>query len=501
MTTRGIEDPIRWRDLSTSHVRNTTSLPKTIECEIGETAQRLATMLPPDDLRLAQIRRRLTPLLPQSGARAPRVLRPSIQIALLLIASMGLGGVATAVTGRFLGWRRATGTTLTPGLTATLTTAEGRETRRWRVAVDTPAKLDLIVGPEGTALAVREGRAEITPADPGDGARVVVPPGSPGREAERDFVPPHESVLPGPQPLPPKAWPPDPLPATPGSLTAPAPARGKKEASDDRARMPVPRARAHHDLDRAIAVSALALAETEEPTAQRKNRDSVVPPNATVEGAAVTPPRFEPPVRPAVPASVLAGPIAAAGPVPSRMSVSAPLHRGTAALPPQLGLESSNEAAMLVLAFRRLRTEHDPLAALALIDEHDRRFGRRGLAREAALARAEALLALGRSGAALGVLDELSLSGSSIDRRAALARAELRAAKDRTSDAIRDFDVVLQGGLDDQLGARALYGRAVVRGAAGDAAGARDDLREYLKRFSAGPRRGDAMAMLRGLGG
>jgi hypothetical protein len=153
-------------------------------------------------------------------------------------------------------------------------------------------------------------------------------------------------------------------------------------------------------------------------------------------------------------------------------------------------------------AFRRLRTAHDPIGALALIDAYDHLSEHRGLSREATLARAEALLALGRKGAALTVLDGLKLNGSSIDRRVALARAELRAAESRrAAEAIRDFDLVLESDLDDGLGARALYGRALLREATGDLAGARADLRDHLKRFSDDARRREVTVMLDRLGG
>jgi hypothetical protein len=253
VTPRDTEDPIRWRDLPTSGGTTTADLPRTIEGEIGDAARLLGIQVVSDDLRLAQIRRRLTSRRDRSAAETPRVLRPSIRITLLLIASMGLGGVATAVTGRFLGWRRATGTKATPGLIAKLTTIKGRETRRWRVAVDAPARLDLIVGPEETVVAVLEGRAEIAPADPADGAGVMVLPGSPWRGTGRESMPPRAPTSPDLQPHVPTASPPSPVSPAPGSSTPRAPARGTKEASRGAAHMPSPGARAHSDPDRTIA--------------------------------------------------------------------------------------------------------------------------------------------------------------------------------------------------------------------------------------------------------
>jgi hypothetical protein len=152
-------------------------------------------------------------------------------------------------------------------------------------------------------------------------------------------------------------------------------------------------------------------------------------------------------------------------------------------------------------ALRRLRADRDPKGALAQIDERDRRFPGGALTREAALARAEALLVLERKASALAVLDALELGSSAVDRPAALARAELRAINGRSTDAIADFDAVLGSGVDDDFAARALFGRAMARGRAGDTIGARDDLREYLRRFSDGRRRNQAERALRRFGG
>ena len=149
---------------------------------------------------------------------------------------------------------------------------------------------------------------------------------------------------------------------------------------------------------------------------------------------------------------------------------------------------------------RHLRSDHDPKGALAQIDEHDRRFPEGTLKREAALARAEALLALERKASALAVLDGLKLEGTAVDRRVELARAELRAARGRHIEAMHDFDDVLKRSVGDDIGGRALFGRAVLRVGAGDIVGARDDLREYLRRADC-PRRSEAERTLRRLGG
>jgi len=155
------------------------------------------------------------------------------------------------------------------------------------------------------------------------------------------------------------------------------------------------------------------------------------------------------------------------------------------------------EAADLAAALRLLRAQNDAAAALARLDDHDRRFPAGVLAREAALARVEALLALGRDGAALELLDRLALDG--VDRRALLARAELRAAAGRCLDASGDF-ARARGGADarDDLAARALYGDGFCHLRAGDLSGARAAFESYLRDFSNGPRRDDVeRALLR----
>lgn len=160
-----------------------------------------------------------------------------------------------------------------------------------------------------------------------------------------------------------------------------------------------------------------------------------------------------------------------------------------------------NEAALVARALGRLRRDHDPLWALNDLDEHDRRFPAGTLRREAALARAEALLALDRDGDALAVLDTVKLEPTDIDRRTFLARAELRAHDGRRVEAIADFNRVLVGGRDDDLAARALYGRAVCRVRGGNLGGARVDFQSYVRRFPEGPHRADVEKMLHRLGG
>jgi len=130
----------------------------------------------------------------------------------------------------------------------------------------------------------------------------------------------------------------------------------------------------------------------------------------------------------------------------------------------------------------KLRRENAAGEALAILDEHRAAFGAKGaLAQEATAARIEALLRLGRDGEALALLDARALTNKGPSRELLLARAELRAGKGRNTAALRDFDALLStGSTSDDLGERALYGRAVCRAKLGDAAGARHDFESYL---------------------
>jgi TolA-binding protein len=177
---------------------------------------------------------------------------------------------------------------------------------------------------------------------------------------------------------------------------------------------------------------------------------------------------------------------------PAEMPANAPAQTATA---------PASEPADLADVLRVLRGQKDAAAALARLDEHDRKYPAGVLARESALARVEALLALGRDGAALELLDRLELEGNGLDRRALLARAELRAAAGRCLDASGDLARAPAGaGPDapDGLAARALYGDGICHLRAGDLSGARAAFESYLRDFPDGPRRDDVeRALLR----
>ena len=148
----------------------------------------------------------------------------------------------------------------------------------------------------------------------------------------------------------------------------------------------------------------------------------------------------------------------------------------------------AQESRLLAGAIHKLRQEHDPGQALAMLDEHRARFEAKGaLEPEANVTRIEALLRLGRHDQALGLLDGLALTRAGVGREMLVARAELRAEKGRSAAALNDFNSLLSADAPpDVVSERALYGRATCRAQIGDGAGARADLEDYLTRFPTG---------------
>jgi hypothetical protein len=157
----------------------------------------------------------------------------------------------------------------------------------------------------------------------------------------------------------------------------------------------------------------------------------------------------------------------------------------------------AEESALLTTALRKLRQEHDPRGALALLDQHNVRFAGGPLRTEAELVRVEALLQDGRRGDALRLLDPLKAPWSGRRRDLLVSRGELRAQAGRCAEAMVDFGVVLSGETrDDAIAERALHGRASCRSRRGDATGARADLEQYLARFPEGRFAADARRSL-----
>ncbi len=161
---------------------------------------------------------------------------------------------------------------------------------------------------------------------------------------------------------------------------------------------------------------------------------------------------------------------------------------------PEAPSSLAQESRLLGAALAAVRTDRDYTAALATLDEYDAEFPNGALRGEAALARLDALLALGQSGPALRLLDghgREQVPGHETDGPRAtemlVVRGELRAGVGRYEEAIDDFDRALALAAGRSLEQRALYGRLSCRARAGDAAGASQDLQDYLVKFPDGP--------------
>jgi hypothetical protein len=133
---------------------------------------------------------------------------------------------------------------------------------------------------------------------------------------------------------------------------------------------------------------------------------------------------------------------------------------------------------------------HDGALALRHLDQYRRRFPAGVLRPEADRARVEALLALGRRGEALAVLETTALSPGQ-----RLLRAELRADSD-CARALSDFDALLTTTLPPALHERALRGRALCHAKRGDGIAARADFAAYLAAHPAGRFADEARAHL-----
>ncbi|HMC94429.1 MAG TPA: hypothetical protein VKO16_06620 [Polyangia bacterium] len=160
------------------------------------------------------------------------------------------------------------------------------------------------------------------------------------------------------------------------------------------------------------------------------------------------------------------------------------ISRSVAAPPPA---PIARQARLLGKALQSLRQDHDPRAALAALDEHAAQFPDSALAPEADITRVDALLALDRRQAALGILDRMAVPATTRGRELVLVRAELRVGARRYTEAVDDFTRALGvGASDDALSERAWHGRIACYLAMGDRTRAQADLREYLNRFPDG---------------
>lgn len=98
---------------------------------------------------------------------------------------------------------------------------------------------------------------------------------------------------------------------------------------------------------------------------------------------------------------------------------------------------------------------HNASATLTLLDAHERRYPSGHMRLESRVLRAEIYLAQGREGAALAVLDSLSLSGIPRARELQTVRGELRIKAGRCAEGTRDLGEVLEKGVADALAKRA----------------------------------------------
>ena len=146
---------------------------------------------------------------------------------------------------------------------------------------------------------------------------------------------------------------------------------------------------------------------------------------------------------------------------------------------------ASDEIQTLEHAIGLLRKDRDASGALAELDAYLGRYPGGALAREARVARVDALLMLKRLEEALVALEALPLDAHGRSTELQVVRGELR-ARSSCSLAEEDFSAVLGRTSDKNLLERARYGRASCRARRGDTEGAAADVESYLDRFPAG---------------
>jgi tetratricopeptide (TPR) repeat protein len=183
---------------------------------------------------------------------------------------------------------------------------------------------------------------------------------------------------------------------------------------------------------------------------------------------------------PAIAPAVVEAPLPVAE--PRRARPTPPARARVAAAPSEDPVVA--ESRLLADALQALRQRRDPLAALGALDEYERRFPSGALAPEAAAARVDALLALGRRAQALERLETMPLERLPRGAELRALRGELRAGRGQLGAALDDFSAVLAAkSAPAGVVERALYGRGSCRSRLGDVPGARADLEELLRRF------------------
>jgi hypothetical protein len=177
-----------------------------------------------------------------------------------------------------------------------------------------------------------------------------------------------------------------------------------------------------------------------------------------------------------------ARPAAAKAPAPQAARASAPA--------PGPGSDGAlgREAASLGEVLRTLREQHQPAAALVLLERHEAAHPHGQLRAEAFRARLDALRAVGRTGEAVEAIREARRTWPEVGGTLAMEvlEGELLAASSRCREGLSAFEAVLRRDAAPSLHERAWAGRARCRHTLGDVLGAKTDAQRYLSLFPEG---------------
>jgi hypothetical protein len=173
-------------------------------------------------------------------------------------------------------------------------------------------------------------------------------------------------------------------------------------------------------------------------------------------GEVTTPPRVEPAPESSAfpPAARAAGTTAALSVAPS-IPAAQPASSSSPPAPVVAASPIVAESRSFASALERWHRDHDAAAALVALDAHARRFPSGQLGLEARLLRVEILLASGRDGDALALLDHMAIAGVPRARELRTVRGELRIKLGRCADGKADLKAVLAAGSTDPLAQRA----------------------------------------------
>ncbi|HEX2660577.1 MAG TPA: hypothetical protein VHU40_19985 [Polyangia bacterium] len=457
----GRGDPVRWREERTpSVVAHGRSLSSDI--------RKLSRPTELDDLRLAQIRQQI---LLEAPAPRPAFWFPRqswLRTAVFALLFLSLGSLATALAARpYVRRLQRALTSLTQSQREAPTAARSAKPRRFRMAVRDSADIELAVAENGAEISVLDGHAELS--GPSVAQSVVLSPGQSWQEPAGGAG---SAVLPKDQPVAPQEG------SQEGSQRGSqddslrpaqaAPRAGRVEASETSRPAHVtaaPTARGPAvpaGGEPALRVSS-ALAAANEPPMPAAPRPVTSPALLRDPTLPIEPPPFRlPPTRPVAATAAPRSVTVASADAPTELGSAQRSGRGRVREPFEGSRldDSPAEASLLSEALRALRLRGAPTEALAKLDEHRQRFPAGVLAREAALARVEVLLKLGRRAAALEVLDSLALAPRGADRDVRLVRAQLRANAGRCAQATGDFEALLDAEGSDPIAERARAGRS-----------------------------------------